>query len=54
MRTDLTNLGVAVVKELNELRRCQYIIGERLKLLRLTSSISEGILANYVIEVGIS
>ena len=42
--TDLADLGVAVVKELNELECCQQAIATQADHFRLTSSSSEGMI----------
>ena len=42
--TDLANLGVAMVKELNELECCQQAIPTQADHFRLTSSSSEGMI----------
>lgn len=47
--TDLANLGVAMVKELNELECCQQAIPTQADHFRLTSSSSEGMIVNYVV-----
>ena len=44
--TDLANLGVAMVKKLNELECFQYVIQIQIAPFRLTSSSSEGMILN--------